>query len=198
MGWDIAGDIVEKAVEVYGFEIGDAVFGLLLSGRASINEALFLSEKEETIITGILHNIKQEYSSSIDKFSQEIIIAHLEVLFTYAERFYERQFITRKVTNHKLLSRLEELLNEYINGDEIKIKGLPSVTLIAEHLNVSPRYLGSVLKTITGLNTQQHIHLKLIDRAKERLSNSGSARKRHRCYPGICFMNSSECKAIFY
>jgi AraC family transcriptional activator of pobA len=138
----------------------------------STNEALFLSDKEETIITGILNIIKQEYASSIDKFSQDIIIAQLEVLLTYAERFYQRQFITRKMINHQLLSRLEDYLNEYINGDEIKKNGLPIVTHIAAELNVSARYLGSVLKMLTGLNTQQHIHLKLIEKAKEQLSTT--------------------------
>jgi AraC family transcriptional activator of pobA len=138
----------------------------------STNEALFLSDKEETIITGILNIIHQEYASSIDKFSQDIIIAQLEVLLTYAERFYQRQFITRKMINHQLLSRLEDYLHEYVNGDEIKENGVPIVTHIAAELNVSARYLGSVLKTLTGLNTQQHIHLKLIEKAKEKLSTT--------------------------
>ena len=135
----------------------------------AINEALFLSEKEEAIIAGIIQIIKQEYRSSIDKFSQEIIIAQLEVLLTYAERFYQRQFITRKMVNHHLLARLEELLNTYFNG-EVANKGLPAVSYIAAELNVSAGYLGGVLRYLTGLSTQQHIHLKLIEKAKEKLS----------------------------
>jgi hypothetical protein len=79
----------------------------------SVNEALFLSEKEETTIVGIMQNIQQEYHSNIDKFSQDIIIAQLELLFNYADRFYHRQFITRKITNHTILNRLEDILNEY-------------------------------------------------------------------------------------
>jgi len=138
----------------------------------SVNEALFLSEKEEAIIGGIIRIIKQEYCSSIDKFSQDIIIAQLEVLLTYAERFYQRQFIIRKMANHQILARLEDLLNVYFNGDELAIKGLPSVSAIAAELNVSAGYLGSVLRTLTGLNTQQHIHLKLIEKAKEKLSTT--------------------------
>jgi len=138
----------------------------------SVNEALFLSEKEEAIITGILQNIQQEYQSNIDKFSQDIIIAQIELLLTYAERFYQRQFITRKITNHAILTRLEDILAEYFNNDDLADKGLPTVQSIAEALNVSPNYLSGLLKVLTGQSTQQHIHDKLIEKAKEKLSTT--------------------------
>ena len=138
----------------------------------SVNEALFLSEKEEATIASILQNIEQEYRANIDKFSQDIIIAQLELLLTYSERFYHRQFITRKITNHQILDRLEHLLNTYFDGDEITKKGLPTVTYVASELNISPSYLSGLLKVLTGLNTQQHIHQKLIDKAKEKLSTT--------------------------
>ena len=136
----------------------------------SVHEALFLSDKEEATIIGIMQSIKQEYHSNIDKFSQDVIIAHLELLLTYAERFYQRQFITRKITNHKLLDRLEELLSAYFSTDSLLRKGLPTVQYVAEQLNVSPNYLSGLLKTWTGQSTQQHIHNKLIEKAKEKLS----------------------------
>ncbi|HMG09277.1 MAG TPA: hypothetical protein VK609_12245, partial [Mucilaginibacter sp.] len=82
----------------------------------SVNETLFLSEKEETTVINIIRNIEQEYHSNIDKFSQSVIIAQLELLLTYSERFYERQFITRKISSHQILNRLEDLLNEYFNS----------------------------------------------------------------------------------
>ena len=138
----------------------------------AVNEALFLSEKEETTITGIIQIIQQEYHSNIDKFSQDIIIAQLEVLFTYSERFYQRQFITRKITNHQILIRLENMLEEYFNSDDLVNKGLPSVQYIAGSLNVSPNYLSELLKVLTGQSTQQHIHDKLIEKAKEKLSTT--------------------------
>jgi AraC family transcriptional activator of pobA len=138
----------------------------------SVNEALFLSEKEEGIIGAILKNIEQEYRANIDKFSQDIIIAQLELLLTYSERFYHRQFITRKIANHQILDRLEQLLNSYFDSDEIAQKGLPTVTYIAQELNISSSYLSSLLKVLTGLNTQQHIHQKLIGKAKEKLSTT--------------------------
>jgi AraC family transcriptional activator of pobA len=139
----------------------------------SVNEALFLSEKEETIITGILQNIAQEYHSNIDKFSQDVIIAQIELLLTYAERFYNRQFITRKITNHQILVRLEDILTEYFNEEALAKNGLPTVQYVAGALNVSPNYLSVLLKVLTGQSTQQHIHDKLIEKAKEKLSTTG-------------------------
>jgi len=136
----------------------------------SVNEALFLSDKEETTIDGILQNMLQEYHSNIDKFSQDVVIAQLELLLTYADRFYHRQFITRKITNHQTLSRLEDILTKYFNSDDLTRKGLPTVHYIAESLNVSPGYLSSLLKVLTGQSTQQHIHNKLIEKAKGKLA----------------------------
>ncbi|RYZ61708.1 MAG: AraC family transcriptional regulator [Chitinophagaceae bacterium] len=138
----------------------------------AVTEALFLSEKEEAIITGILHNIQREYESSIDKFSQNIIIAQMEVLLNYSERFYQRQFITRKKTNHQVLDRLETILQAAFNSDSLVHQGLPTAQEIARQLNISPNYLGSLLKSLTGQTTQQHIQNKLIEKAKQRLSTT--------------------------
>ncbi|PUZ22991.1 AraC family transcriptional regulator [Chitinophaga parva] len=138
----------------------------------SVNEALFLSEKEETIVNDLVHHIRQEYHTNIDKFSKNIIISHLEALFNYADRFYHRQFLTREKANHQVLERLEDVLDAYFGSDDLCTKGLPTVAFVAQSLNVSPKYLSSMLKTLTGQNTQQHIHEKLIEKAKEKLSSS--------------------------
>jgi AraC-like DNA-binding protein len=138
----------------------------------SVNEALFLSEKEEATLNGIVLNMQEEYRGNMDKFSQDVMIAHLELLLTYSERFYHRQFITRKITNHTILDRLETILTEYFNSDELIQKGIPTVQYIAEALNVSPNYLSGLLRVLTGQSTQQHIHDKLIEKAKEKLSTT--------------------------
>lgn len=138
----------------------------------SVHEALHLSEKEELILTGIMQQIEHEYQSNIDKFSQSVITAQLELLLTYADRFYHRQFITRKITNHKLLNRLEDILTDYFNSDALSQKGLPTVQFVADSLNVSPNYLSVLLTVLTGQSTQQHIHDKLIAKAKEKLSTT--------------------------
>jgi len=138
----------------------------------SVHEALFLSDKEEATIAGIVQTIQQEYHSNIDKFSQDVIIAQLELLLTYAERFYHRQFLTRKITNHKILDQLEVILTAYFN-DDFRQKGLPTVQWVADKLNISPNYLSELLRVLTGQSTQQHIHDKLMEKAKEKLSTTG-------------------------
>jgi AraC family transcriptional activator of pobA len=138
----------------------------------SVHEALYLSDREETMLTTIAQNIEQEYHANIDRFSQSVIIAQLELMLTYSERFYQRQFITRKIASHELLTRLEEFLSGYFNSGELAKQGLPSVTYIAEILNISPGYLSSLLKNLTGQSTQQHLHNKLIELAKEKLSTT--------------------------
>ena len=158
----------------------DFLFGTLLATNIkkysflnySVREALFLSEKEEHIVNGILQNIKTEYQTNLDQFSQQIIIRQLELLLSYAERFYQRQFLTRKMSNHQLLDRLEQLLEDYFNLDDIVYNGLPSVQDIAQKLNITPDYLTSMLKSLTGQTTQQHIHHKLIAKAKVKLSTT--------------------------
>jgi AraC family transcriptional activator of pobA len=138
----------------------------------AVNEALHLSEKEEAIITGMMQNIEQEYRSNIDRFSQDVMISQLESMLTYAERFYHRQFLTRKISNHQLLDSFENVLNACFNSDMLEQKGTPSVSYLAESLHVSAGYLGSVLRLMTGQNTQQHIHDRLIAKAKEKLSTT--------------------------
>ncbi|MDF7813899.1 response regulator transcription factor [Hymenobacter sp. YC55] len=138
----------------------------------STHEALFLSEKEELIIDGIVDNIKSEYHSNIDKFSKQIIISHIENLLSYAERFYGRQFITREKNNHYILEKLEAVLSDHFSDNDMSVQQLPTVHYISDKLNVSPGYLRTLLKNLTGKTTQQHIHDKLVEKAKEKLSTT--------------------------
>ncbi len=135
----------------------------------SANEALFLSEREEQTLNGIIEQIRHECNAYIDRFSQQIIVAQLEALLGYADRFYHRQFVTRNISGHQILAQLENLLEVYFTNEEQLVKGLPTVQFVAEKLNISPNYLSGLLKTLTGQNTQQHIHEKLIAIAKQKL-----------------------------
>jgi AraC family transcriptional regulator, transcriptional activator of pobA len=135
----------------------------------SNNKGLFLSDKEEKIILNIFNLIEQECENNLDKFSQDVLIANIELLFVHIDRYYNRQFLTRKNISNDTLSRMEEVLNDYFNA---KTKQLPTVQYIADQLNLSPSYLSDLLKNLTGLTTQQHIHEKLIERAKELLTTT--------------------------
>ena len=138
----------------------------------AVNEALHLSEKEEATLNGIAQNIEQEYRSNIDNFSRDVMISQIELLLNYSNRFYHRQFITRQKANSDVLVKLEDLLNEYFDNQNDSAAGLPTVKYLADKLNVSPNYLSDMLRTLTGQSTQQHIHDKLIEKAKEALSTT--------------------------
>ena len=133
-----------KQIKEYGFFSYD------------VHEALHLSDKEENMVESIAQNIRQEYNANIDAYSQDVMVSQIELLLNYCNRFYNRQFITRKIINNDLLAKLNEFLNEYFENKN----------------GFSPNYLGDMLRLQTGQNTQQHIHNKLIEKAKDALSTT--------------------------
>ncbi len=134
----------------------------------AVHEALHLSAAEEAILDGLVAGLRAEYEQPIDAFSQDVLVAHLDTLLTYANRFYHRQFLTRRVAEHDPLSRFEALLAAYFAADT-DAQPLPTVQYFADHLHVSPPYLSDMLRTVTGLTTQQHLHQHLIEKAKRLL-----------------------------
>lgn len=133
----------------------------------SAAEALYLSEKEKETILAVFANIQDELNQRIDNFSQDVIISQLELLLNYSNRFYNRQFITRKAVNNDVLSKLENLLEDYFSTEKPVENGLPTVQFVADELQLSSRYLSDLLRSVSGQNTQQFIHDKLIEKAKE-------------------------------
>ncbi|WP_185287827.1 AraC family transcriptional regulator [Chryseobacterium lactis] len=136
------------------------------------NEALHLSEKEEKSVMDIIDNIEQEIDANMDSFTQDLLISNLDLLLKYSDRFYNRQFLTRKKVNNDLLSRLENLLDDYFKHDQLVINGIPTVHFVAEQLNLSANYLSDMLRVQTGQTTQQHIQNRLIEKAKNLLSTT--------------------------
>lgn len=130
-------------------------------------EALYLSDKEKETILGVFANIQNELNERIDNFSQDVMISQIELLLNYSNRYYNRQFITRKAVNHDVLARLESLLTDYFNNETTLVSGVPTVQFVAEQLHLSPRYLSDLLRNVCGRNTQQFIHDRLIEKAKE-------------------------------
>jgi len=137
----------------------------------SVTEALHLSAEEEQDLIEVLNKIDKE-CAHIDKHTQEIILSQIELLLNYSNRFYERQFITRKNNNSELLTKFEQFVNHYFDANDTAQQGLLTVQRIAEHMNLSPNYLSDLLRVHTGQNTQQHIHEKLIEKAKEKLTTT--------------------------
>ena len=130
------------------------------------NEALHVSEQERVELSALLGLIKQEYGRNLDAYSAEIILSNLELLFGYFQRYYGRQFLTRAGANRDVLARFEEVLDLCLSGEP---RTLPTVRGCAERLGYSPDYLGDLLRKETGKSTQEHIHDRLIDKAKDLL-----------------------------
>ncbi|WP_044218524.1 helix-turn-helix domain-containing protein [Chitinophaga pinensis] len=137
----------------------------------AVNESLHLSAQEERNIIDVFRKIEQE-GKHIDKHTQPVMLSQIDLLLNYCNRFYERQFITRKAVNSDLLMKLEQLLDKWFETNDDFKRSLPTVEYLAGKLNLSPHYLTDMLRALTGQSTQAHIHEKLIEKAKERLSTT--------------------------
>lgn len=151
---------------IHNYEVGKRIKEYGFFSYAA-NEALHLSDKEVTIISGLVHNLQQEIETMIDNYTQDVVVSHIELLLNYCNRFYNRQFITRKKASNDLFLKFEALLTAHFQNE---ISDLPSVQYFADKLLVSPHYLNDMLKNLTGQTTQQHIQNQLIEKAKELLS----------------------------
>lgn len=138
----------------------------------SANEALHLSVKEKETIISIFKNIGDELKDRLDDFSQDVLISQIESLLNYSNRFYKRQFLTRKTVNTHLLQKMEAILDDYFNNEKSLLSGIPTVQYLADELHLSPNYLSDMLRNLTGQNAQQHIQKRLIEKAKEKLSTT--------------------------
>lgn len=147
---------VGKNIEQYGFF------------AYAVNEALFLSDKERKVIAGLFESITNELENNTDAFSQDVLVSQIELLLNHSNRFYNRQFLTRKTQHHDLIAQM----NSYLTDRFDHAGRIPTVSEVAEHLQVSPRYLTDMLRSLTGQNTQQHIHDRLISKAKLLLSTT--------------------------
>jgi len=135
----------------------------------TVNEALFVSDKEKKILVGLFDNIASELDNHIDNFSQDVLVSQIELLLNYSNRFYNRQFLTRKAVHHDLISQMDSYLEDRFTTQN---EGIPTVLEVSRHLHVSPRYLSDMLRTLTGQSAQQHIHDRLIEKAKNVLSST--------------------------
>lgn len=137
----------------------------------SANEALHLSEPERETIISCMRRIKEELDSPIDRHTKALVIENIKLLLSYCQRFYDRQFITRKPINSDLLTRFEILLADFFHTGQALAEGLPSVRYFADKLCLSPSYLSDLLKKETGKTALRHIQLKAVDVAKAEMSD---------------------------
>jgi AraC-like DNA-binding protein len=133
------------------------------------NEALHLSPQEEQTIWDLFHKIDAEYRNNTDEYSRDIMLTHIDSMLKYSQRFYKRQFINRRELSGKTVSKFNDALAGYFKNDLLLTQGLPSVSMLASRLNLSPRYLSDLLKQETGKTAIDLIHIYLVNEAKNRL-----------------------------
>src|SRR5258708_306282 len=140
-----------------------------------VNEALHLSPKEEETIWDLFDKIQSEYHNNQDEYSKDIILAHIDSILKYSQRFYTRQFLNRKIFSGTIISRFSVILRSYLESGNLQSKGLPTVKYMASELTTSTGYLSDLLKQETGKTALEHIHIFLIDEAKNRLLSTDNS-----------------------
>ena len=168
----------EKKVEGWGLYIHPDLLNASSKGHKltlfsffgyDVNEALHISDSEKNVLEECLQNIQREISMNLDKHSYNLILTNLELFLSYCSRFYDRQFLTRIKPSNDIVEKFEMLLNDYFAQDSLIEARVPDVKYFASHLNLSANYLSDLLNKYTGKTTQEHIHLKLVDKAKSLL-----------------------------
>jgi AraC-like DNA-binding protein len=173
-----------KVIEGWGIYIHPDFLNVNARGRKltelsffgyDANEALHISEAEKVILEECIRNIQREIGMNLDKHSSNLILSNLELFFAYCVRFYDRQFLTREKSGNDVVQRFDRLLADYFNQESLNGTGLPEVKYFASALNLSTNYLADLLNKYTGKSTQEHIYLKLTDKAKSLLWSTDKA-----------------------
>lgn len=138
----------------------------------SSDEALHMSEREKAIVLNCFHEIRAELEHAVDKHTKQIIASNIETMLNHCMRFYERQFVTREISNRSVLDKFEDILRNYFDSDLPKSIGLPTVQYCADKVCLSPNYFGDLIKKETGKSAQEYIQLAVMEKVKERLMES--------------------------
>ncbi len=157
----------------------DFLHGTLLEKRIKdysffdyrINEALHMTENEYDIFATFMRQIKEELENKDDDVQDSIIVGYIELMLNFCRRFYNRQFITRKLENSDILTKFESLLHEYFKNGNQANSGLPSMQYFSDRLCLSSNYLGDLIKKATGNTATHHIRKYVIREAKNLLAS---------------------------
>ena len=137
-----------------------------------VNEALHLSEKEQSVLNNLVNLIENEIQERIDSHSQQVLVSNIELILSYSFRFYERQFNTRSAQNTDIVSKVESLLKDYYKTHDLIETGQPTIDYLASECNLSANYLSDLLSRETGRSAKEHINDFIIEKAKLLLLSS--------------------------
>lgn len=136
----------------------------------SQNEALHMTEEEKEIIIGLMHSMQTEINKPRDNHQDKIIVSYIELMLNFCQRFYDRQFMTRKLDNTDILTRFHDILKEYYSTELQLQHGIPTLQYMADRLCLSSSYLGDLIKRATGINASKYIQRMVIQEAKNLMS----------------------------
>ena len=137
-----------------------------------VNEALHLSEKEQSLLNNLVNLIENEIQERIDSHSQQVLVSNIELILSYSFRFYDRQFNTRSAQNIDIVSKVETLLKNYYKTNELILSGQPTIEYLANGCHLSSNYLSDLLSKETGRSAKDHINNFLMEKAKNLLLSS--------------------------
>ena len=123
-----------------------------------VNEALHLSEKEQSVLNNLVNIIENEIEERIDNHSQQVLVSNIELILSYSSRFYERQFNTRFAQNTDIVSKVYTLLKDYYKTHNLIETGQPSIDYLASECHLSANYLSDLLSKETGRSAKDHIN----------------------------------------
>lgn len=138
----------------------------------SSDEALHMSEREKQIILNCFHEIREELEHQVDKHTKQIVASNIETMLNHCVRFYERQFVTREITNNNIIDRFHKILHDYLNSELPQKQGLPTVQYCADKVCLSPNYFGDLIKRETGRTASEHIQHAVMSKVKEQLTET--------------------------
>lgn len=136
-----------------------------------INEALHMTDEEHSIFVALMQQIQDELRKKHDELQDSIIVSYITLVLNFCQRFYNRQFLTRKLENTDILMKFDSLLRDYYEKEEQLTLGLPTVQYFADKLCMSPNYFGDLIRKTTGDTASNHIRQYVIQCAKNKLAN---------------------------
>lgn len=139
-----------------------------------VHEALHMTDEEHDIFVSLMQQIRNELQKPHDELQNAILIAYIELVLNFCQRFYNRQFTTRKLENSDILMKFNNLLNDYYEKNTQLTLGLPTVQYCADKLCMSPNYFGDVIKKTTGDTASNYIRQHVIQRVKNELATGAS------------------------
>ncbi|WP_418511714.1 helix-turn-helix domain-containing protein [Corallibacter sp.] len=166
--WDL-----EKPMTGYNILISSKYFDNYAKRYSFMNynshEALFVKDEEKVILLDLFEKAYAEYRTT--QFSKEIITSYANLILTYIEKYYKRQFDTRRLLYNNVVEDFRENLESYFS-DTTDIKKLPTVSYFAKKANLSSNYFGDVIKHFTGESAQNYIQHYILQIAKTKLKQS--------------------------